>query len=133
MQRECQERKTQAWLKAFLEVNDDWITEIIMTTSVAPITVPERLTDLGDLYAERGKVYGDDYKRHGDLMRVFFPNGVILKTLDDFNRYGIFKELVTKLNRYSKSWSTGGHEDSLNDISVYAQMLQELDNDVRQK
>lgn len=96
-------------------------------------TVPQRLEELGELYAERGKIYGDDYKRHGELMKILFPGGVILKTVEDFNRFGIFKELVTKTNRYAKSFFDGGHEDSLNDISVYSQMLQELDADVRQK
>lgn len=106
---------------------------MVTTLSNQPPTVPQRLEDLAELYNERGKVYGNDYKMHGDLMRLFFPNGLTLKTVDDFNRYGVFKELVTKINRYAKAYKDGGHEDSLNDISVYAQMLQELDNDVREK
>jgi hypothetical protein len=96
------------------------------------ISVSQRLRKLADLYEERNAVYGDDYKRHGDIMTALFPDGLTLNTAMDFNRYGIFKELVTKLSRYAAQWKQGGHFDSLNDKSVYAQMLQELDTDWRE-
>jgi hypothetical protein len=96
------------------------------------ISVAQRLRNLADLYEERNAVYGDDYKRHGDIMMALFPEGLKLDTALDFNRYGIFKELVTKLSRYAAQWKQGGHYDSLNDKSVYAQMLQELDADWRE-
>lgn len=94
--------------------------------------VPQRLTELAKLYSERNALYGDDYKMHGKIMQAFFPVGIELRSVDDFNRYAIFQNLLTKLNRYVANWDDG-HEDSLNDISVYAQMLQELDNDIREK
>jgi hypothetical protein len=94
--------------------------------------VAQRLRNLADLYEERNAVYGDDYKRHGDIMMALFPDGLTLDTAMDFNRYGIFKELVTKLSRYAAQWKQGGHYDSLNDKSVYAQILQELDADWRE-
>jgi len=92
-------------------------------------SVPERLKRLGDVYRERNAAYGDDYKLHGIIMTGLFPDGVQLKTVDDFNRFAIVKEMATKLARYAKNFHNGGHEDSLNDISVYGQMEQELDHD----
>lgn len=89
--------------------------------------IGQALADLANLYNDRNKIYGDDYKRHGSIMHTFFPNGVHLNSADDFNRYAIIKNLVTKLNRYIRNFEKGGHADSLDDISVYAQMLQELD------
>jgi hypothetical protein len=91
------------------------------------ITVPERLRELAKLYEERNAIYGDDYKRHGDIMRALFPQGLVLNNAEDFNRYGVFKELVTKLSRYAAQWNNGGHHESLNDLAVYSAMLQELD------
>ena len=92
-------------------------------------TVPEALAELGKLYAERNAMYGDDYKYHGELMAIWFHKGVILHTAKDFNRYALFKHIVTKVSRYAANFAAGGHEDSLNDIAVYAQMLQEVDHE----
>jgi hypothetical protein len=96
-------------------------------------TVPEMLAALARIYEERGKVYGDDYKNHGKVMVALFPNGLTLKSVDDFNRYSCFKELITKTSRYAPNFVKGGHADSLDDISVYSQMLQELDANVNKK
>ena len=91
--------------------------------------VPEMLRELSSLYEERNSLYGDNYKLHGVTMQGFFPNGIRLGTVKDYNRYSIFKEIVTRLGRYAYNFENGGHVDSLNDISVYAQMLQELDSE----
>lgn len=91
--------------------------------------VPKQLKAAAAIYEERSKVYGDDYKRRGIIMKGYFPNGIVLKTEDDFSRYSIFNQLVGKIGRYAEQFKNGGHEDSLNDLSVYAQMLQELDLD----
>ena len=92
-------------------------------------TVPESLTELGRLYQERGAVYGDDYKRHGAVMAALFPQGVFLQTPKDFNRFALFVHIMTKVGRYSKTFVQGGHPDSLNDLAVYATMLNEIDQE----
>lgn len=92
-------------------------------------SVPDALLDLSNLYAERNKQYGDDYKLHGHIMVALFPEGVDLSTPAEFNRYSCLKEIVTKIARYANNFSKGGHKDSLDDITVYAQMLQELDHE----
>jgi hypothetical protein len=95
--------------------------------------VPEMLRDAAAIYEERNKLYGDNYKRFGYMMAELFPNGLSLKGPDDFNRIGIFVQVVSKLTRYSENLTRGGHADSLDDMAVYAMMLQELDNMFRRK
>jgi len=93
--------------------------------------VPEELKRLGDLYRQRNQTYGDDYLRHGSIMKAIFPSGMKLNTEDEFNRYAIFKFMIAKITRYAVNWEKGGHDDSLDDIAVYAQMLKEVDNIIR--
>ena len=94
-------------------------------------TVPEMLASLGDLYKKRNKLFRNNYKHFGKVMLGMFPNGLTLKTEADFNRLGIFVQLASKMTRYGQQFADGGHTDSLDDIAVYAQMLQEFDREVR--
>jgi hypothetical protein len=96
-------------------------------------TVPDLLRKAAGIYEERNKLYGDNYKRFGEIMRCLFPNGLELKSAEDFNRIGIFVQVVSKVTRYGENFVRGGHPDSLDDASVYAMMLQELDSEVRAK
>lgn len=93
--------------------------------------VPEMLRDAAALYEERNKLYGDNYKRFGHIMLLLFPDGLSLETADDFNRYGVFVQVVSKVSRYAEQFTAGGHPDSLDDNAVYAMMLQELDSECR--
>jgi hypothetical protein len=89
--------------------------------------VPEMLRDSASTYEQRNKLYGDNYKRFGQVMEALFPNGVGLVDIDDFNRFGVFVQLVSKMSRYAENFTKGGHDDSLLDLSVYSAMLRELD------
>ena len=91
-------------------------------------TVPENLRLAADVFEQRNKVYGSLYKRHGDVMIALFPKGIVLETADDFNRFGIFNMIVSKIGRYANNIADG-HSDSLTDLSVYANMLLEIDEE----
>jgi len=93
--------------------------------------VPERLAALGQLFEERNKLYGDNYKNFGKVMIGLFPKGVNLATEEEFNRFCLFVQIVHKVSRYAQAMRDG-HADSLDDLSVYAQMLQEYDYDSRE-
>lgn len=81
-------------------------------------------------YEERNKVYKDNFRTVGRLMKSLFPNGSPqLTNEDDFNRWHIFELIIVKLTRYAQNYSTGGHKDSLDDILVYVAMLQEIDSE----
>ncbi len=88
-------------------------------------TVPEALASLGEIYKERNKCYGDNYKRFGSVMELLFPQGIILSHPETFNVFGIFTQIVTKVMRIAENIENG-HKDSLDDLSVYSQMMSEL-------
>lgn len=92
-------------------------------------TVPEMLRESAETYEQRNKIYGDNYKRFGPIMALLFPEGLDLRSGADFNRFGVFVQCVSKLTRYAEQFDAGGHDDSLLDLAVYANMLRELDAD----
>ena len=77
-------------------------------------------------YRERNALYKDNYKRFGDLMMALFPEGLTVKTRDEWNRICIFMMISSKLTRYAANFEKGGHEDSIHDAGVYSAMLEEL-------
>lgn len=92
--------------------------------------VPDMLRDAAKIYEERNRMYGDNYKKFGHALQPLMQN-IKLKSVEDFNRFGILNQLFSKLTRYANMFDSGGHDDSLDDISVYAQMLKELDQAAR--
>lgn len=93
-----------------------------------PKKVPDFLRDAAGIYEQRNALYGDNYKRFGHIMAALFPQGMNLESPDDWNRAGIFVQMVSKITRYANCWDHG-HNDSLDDLSVYTMMLRELDGD----
>lgn len=96
-------------------------------------TVPERLKKLGALHQERGKIYGNDYKHIGKVYAGMFPRGLTLMTPEEFGRFSIHVMMTAKMCRYAQNMVNGGHADSLDDITVYAQMQRELDHELHVK
>jgi len=95
------------------------------------MTVPDMLRQSAETYEQRNKLYGDNYKRFGHIVALLFPNGIKLESEDDHNRFGVFVQIVSKLTRYAENFGTGGHDDSLLDMTVYATMLRELDMEAK--
>lgn len=91
-------------------------------------SVPEALEEAAGIYRQRNAIYGDNYKNIGAIMRAMFPGPVTLKTEHDFRRYGVFFRMMDKMTRYAENFESGGHKDSMDDIAVYAMILQELDD-----
>lgn len=82
------------------------------------------LDEMADTFRERNKIYGDNYKRVGAVMAAMFPNGIMLKTADDFNRWHLFELQIVKLTRFANSGLT--HKDSIHDEAVYGAMVESL-------
>ena len=103
-------------------------------------SVPDLLNSAAELYRERNKMYGDNYKRFGKIMHLLFPSGLTLLSAEDHNRFGIFVQVTSKLTRYAELFSKIGQSekidktlaDCLDDTSVYSMMLRELDNESKQ-
>lgn len=98
--------------------------------------VPAILTESAQTYYERNSMYGDNYKLFGEMMMKMFPDGLVLKTPDDFNRFNMFTQCVGKMTRYAQMFDKGGHQDSAHDACVYSAMLQEVteiasDNEIK--
>lgn len=91
----------------------------------------ERLRDAAKIRDERGQIYGDNYKYGGMVLLGLFPNGLTLETEEEFNRFLLMSMLVVKVSRYAQNLKRGGHEDSLNDLAVYSQLLAEYDEECR--
>lgn len=81
------------------------------------------------LFKERNAVYGDNYKMVGAVMAALFPNGLEVKTVDDWNRLHILLLGVVKDTRYTVNWATG-HPDSIGDRTVYSAMLDMIDREI---
>jgi hypothetical protein len=91
--------------------------------------VVQQLESKARIYEERNKLYGDNYKRFGPIMKMLLANQSLNPAdADQMNRLGVFTQLVSKVTRYAENFTRGGHDDSLDDLAVYAMMLKELDN-----
>jgi hypothetical protein len=88
--------------------------------------VPEMLIEASNLYKERNALYGDNYKRFGPALHSLISS-VKIDNPDDFNRFALLTQIFSKMSRYCQLFAEGGHDDSLDDMAVYAMMLKELD------
>jgi hypothetical protein len=104
--------------------------EVIVTEEAmaAHPSVPDRIHALASLFAQRNAIYENSWHEIGPVMAAYFPRGLTLSTPEDFGRFMIVCMLIGKLHRYILNFGRGGHVDSLDDLSVYGQMLQELDD-----
>lgn len=79
--------------------------------------------------------YGDSYLFFGDLMDKLFPEGILIKGKDSFNKFGIFSMIVHKMIRTSKVVSNQFKYDfekpfdNARDLSIYSAMLAEVFQD----
>jgi hypothetical protein len=96
-------------------------------------SVPEDLREKAALYEERNALYGDNYKRFGEIMMLLLNGEVELTSADDYNRFGVFVQIVAKVTRYGNMFHRGGHADSLDDNAVYSLMLAELDREIKER
>lgn len=96
-------------------------------------TAADVLDEGAKTYRERNAIYGDNYLKVGAVMEALFPEGVFIKTADDWNRLHIFILGIVKQTRYIENWHKGGHADSTLDNTVYSAMLHQIDEDIRNK
>lgn len=103
-----------------------------MTTTIGKVlSVPEAFEKMANMFRERNAVYGSTYKDFGKVLMALRPQGYVIETEEDANRLGILIHVADKLARYCRQFHAGGHPDSLDDLSVYAQLLQECDSEYR--
>lgn len=91
-------------------------------TDPKPRSVPELLAAGAETFRERNALYGDNYKHYGAILCGLYPNGLTLRTAEDWNRLALVFACTNKLSRFT--WA-GGHADSALDLMVNAAMLHE--------
>lgn len=62
-------------------------------------------------------------------MKGIFPKGLVLDTAEDFNRFCLYVQVISKATRYGQSFKKG-HRDSMEDMAVYAIMQAEYDAEI---
>lgn len=80
------------------------------------------LKEMIETSEQRGSLYGKSYEKFGDVAMALWPNGIAVKSKDDFVKLGIIVQIIGKLVRYTGA--EGGHVDSAHDMAVYSAMLQ---------
>lgn len=90
--------------------------------------VPLQLQKAAEIFKARNKIYGDNYKEFGNVMKALFPEQISITDPEEHGRFAILIQIVAKLSRYAKNFKIGGHNDSLDDLAVYSMMLKELDS-----
>ena len=86
---------------------------------------------LDGIFKKKDKAYGKAYQKFGELCGVIFPDGLELKSKDDFILFGIYMQWLEKCLRVSNLVFKDGAknfesvEDSCDDLSILAQMLKQ--------
>jgi len=89
-------------------------------------TIPDRLHAAAKTFESRNAIYRDNYKTFGLVMQSLFPEGLTVKSAEEWNRLCLLIAMTGKMTRYTVNFSSGGHVDSIHDMTVYAAMLEEL-------
>lgn len=96
-------------------------------------TAADLLQESAEVYRQRNLLYKDNYKKFGRVMHALFPDGLTINSPDLWNRLGLLVQQISKQTRYCENFLSGGHDDSLCDLSVYSAMLREVDEEIRSK
>lgn len=95
----------------------------------------EILSDLAELNKQKDDEYsGGDYWTIGHILFSLFKGEQPLLTRpSDYARlYHVFL-MAGKLSRYCANFDSGGHPDSLSDLSVYAAMVKSMDEQIEER
>ncbi len=94
------------------------------TKGHATMTPIEILREAAKTFAQRNRVYRNNYKLIGPVMQALHPQGVTLHTADDHVVFQLWSMVLAKLSRFAVSGLT--HLDSIHDLAVYAAMLESV-------
>jgi len=79
-------------------------------------------------FNERNALYADNYLLFGGVMAALLPNGVQINSAENWNKFGLLIQCVSKLTRFCNSPDMT-HRDSVHDLMVYAAMLESIIGD----
>ena len=81
------------------------------------------LEEMAELFRQRNIKYGDNWDKVGKMFVVLFPDGLTLKTYDDFVKFHFLTWVIGKFSRWVNV-NLDGSDDSLRDAAVYMAMFQ---------
>lgn len=87
-------------------------------------TPDQILADMAATYKERSASYGDNWLKLGNVMQAMFPDGLTLKTPEDWNKFHLWFLSLIKMTRLAETKFS--HQDSAHDNAVYAAMLESI-------
>lgn len=87
-------------------------------------TAADVLAEMADTYRERNKVYGDNFRNVGPIMKALHPAGIGLESAEDHEMFHLWNLIVVKLSRFAVSKLT--HMDSIHDAAVYCAMIESI-------
>lgn len=93
------------------------------------MSAADRLDEMANTFRERNTVYSNNYERIGGIMAAMFPDGLQVRSQEDWVRLYFLLATVAKTSRYATNWWRGGHADSAHDAAVYFAMLEDYDRD----
>lgn len=81
------------------------------------------LEEMAELFRERNIKYGDNWEKVGHMFMTLFPNGIEIKTSNDFIKFHFLGWVFGKFSRWVNN-GLDGSDDSLRDAVVYMAMIQ---------
>lgn len=92
-------------------------------------TAADFLEEVAGIYRDRKSLYGYNYRHVGRAFDALFPDGLHIAPGDQetWNRLHFVFHMYSKLCRYAMNLQRGGHQDSLDDLAVYAMIARECD------
>lgn len=85
-------------------------------------TVPSLMEEAAQTFRKRNAEYKDNKDNVGGVMLALFPEGIDLRTKEDYIKWHLFELMVVKMTRYANSGMT--HKDSIHDLGIYAFMVE---------
>ncbi len=89
------------------------------------IQTPDKvLHRAAEAFLKKNKEYGSAYLRHGEVIAQFFPEGITLKTPNDFFKFHMFNMDIMKSNRIASNLvKKKNHSDSWLDKMTFSSMV----------
>lgn len=82
------------------------------------------LAQAADTFKQRNAQYKHNADKVGKVMQILFPDGVQLKSAEDFHKWHLFELMIVKLTRFVNS--DLNHYDSIRDLVVYGAMVEAI-------
>jgi hypothetical protein len=76
--------------------------------------------EMAEHFNMKSKMYGTNYGTAAKVMTILFPDGITLKTEEDFIKFDFMHWSICKLTRFAPNLD---HEDSIHDLAVYSTMM----------